>query len=152
MEENNNILINIKEINETSFTLRPLPLPIEQIQFGENLSFGFGFGFDINLEKEEFVFKTAIKYQIVDFENPVIELEAGMVFDIKNLAKVVQSDNEGQYQINDEFLATLAGICIGTVRGILATNTKGSPLAKYPLPILNPKELLAQMNNESGEK
>ena len=82
----------------------------------------------------------------------MVEIEAMMIFDIKNMAKVVQSDNEGQYQINDEFLATLAGICIGTVRGILAANTKGNPFAKFPLPIINPKELIEQMNKKSGEK
>ena len=142
MEENNNIKLSIREINENSFTIRQLPLPMDQIQFGENLSFRFGFMFNINLENEEFGFNTSIQYLIIDFENPVIELEVGMIFDIKNLAKVVQYDNEGQYQINDEFLATLTGICIGTVRGILAANTKGNPLAKFPLPIINPKELI----------
>lgn len=152
MEENNNIQISIREINEISFTLLQLPLPIDQIQFGENLSFKFGFEFKINLENEEFVFNTSIQYLIIDFEKPMIELEVAIIFDIKNLAKVVQIDKEDQYQINDGFLATLAGVSIGTVRGILAANTKGKPLAKYPLPIINPKELLEQMNKQSGEK
>lgn len=152
MEESNNILINIKEINETSFILRQLPLPIEEIQFGKNLSFGLGLGFKINLDIEELRLSFSITYKVDKFENHVVELTSEIVFEIKDLAKVASSEKDGQYQINDDFLVTLVGISIGTTRGMLAANTKGSPLAKFPLPILNPKELLEQMNKQSGEK
>jgi len=152
MEEKNNILIRIKEINETSFTLRQPELPIDQILFGENLSFALGFGFKVNLEKEELGFSSSIKYIIEGFESPIIELVTEIIFEVKDLASVVQSDSENRFQINDDFLASLAGISIGTVRGMLASNTKGSPMAKFPLPVLNPKEILDQMNKQSGEK
>ena len=152
MEENNDIQLSIREINETSFTLRQLPLPIEQIRFGENLSFGFGFEVKINLTIEEFGLNTSIQYLIEGIEKPVIELVVDIIYDVRNLAKVVQSDNEGQYHINDGFMATLAGVTIGTIRGILSANTKGNPMAKFPLPIINPKELIGQMNKQAEEK
>ncbi len=150
--EANNIEIRIKEINETSFILRPLKLTSDQIQFGKNLSFGLGFGSKVNLEKEELGFSSSVKYIIEDFENPIIELETEIIFEVKGLAKVVQSDKSNQFQINDDFLVTLFGISIGTIRGMLAANTKGNPLSKFPLPVLNPKEILDQMNKQSDAK
>jgi len=150
MDENSNILIRIREINEISFTLRQISLPVEEIIFGENLSFGLGFDFKVNVEKNELDFKSSFKYIIEGIENPIVELETEIVFEIKDILKVVQTNEEGQLQINDEFLVTLAGISIGTTRGMLAANTKGSQMAKFPMPILNPKEILDQMNEQSG--
>ena len=150
MDENSNILIRIREINEISFTLRQISLPVEEIIFGENLSFGLGFDFKVNVEKNELDFKSSLKYIIKGIENPVVELETEIAFEIKDMLKVVQTNEEGQLQINDEFLVTLAGISIGTTRGMLAANTKGSQMAKFPMPILNPKEILDQMNEQSG--
>jgi len=150
MDENSNILIRIREINEISFTLRQISLPVEEIIFGENLSFGLGFDFKVNVEKNELDFKSSFKYIIKGIENPVVELETEIAFEIKDMLKVVQTNEEGQLQINDEFLVTLAGISIGTTRGMLAANTKGSQMAKFPMPILNPKEILDQMNEQSG--
>jgi hypothetical protein len=142
------IAIRVKEINEISFYLKPLPMPIEQIQFGENLIFGLGFSFNVDIEKELFSFNTLVKYQVKGIEEPVVELENEIVFEIQNLAEVVTTDGEGM-DIKDDFLITLAGVAVGTTRGILAANAKGSHWANFPLPILNPKELIEDMNPDS---
>jgi len=146
MEENKEIQISLSEINEISFYLDPVPIPIEQIEFGKNLNLEIGFRFEVTPESGIFKFFTSVKYAIQEFTDPIVGIETEIVFGIPNLSSVVKIENGEQIQIEDNFLATLAGVCIGTTRGVLATNLKGSPMAKFPLPILNPTEILTNMN------
>lgn len=144
MKKKNEIQISILEIKEKSFNFRTLPIPIEEIAFGDNIKLGIGFQFNANQKESRFSFSTFVKYEIDDVSEPVIELETEIIFKIKNLLDVVRFKKDNELEVNDNFLATIAGVCIGTTRGVLATNTKGNPLAKFPLPILNPTELLSR--------
>jgi len=147
MTKNKEINIQIKEIKEISFFLKPLPLPLNQIELGKNLLFGLGFNFKANIESEMFTFRTVVKYNMEDIQEPVVELENEIVFYIQNISAVVSIVNE-EMEIRDDLLTTLAGVAIGTTRGMLAVNTKGSHWDKFPLPILNPKEIIKAMNKE----
>ena len=148
MEENKDIQISLREINEISFYLKPISIPIEKIEFGKNLNLGIGFRFDVNLEKNIFKFYTLVEYKILEFKDSIVGIETEIVFEIPNLSSVVKKEDDNQLQIENNFLATLAGVCIGTTRGLLASNTKGSPIAKFPLPILNPTEIIENMNKQ----
>lgn len=146
MEENKEIQISLSEINELTFYLNPIPIPIEQIEFGKNLNLEIGFRFEVTPENGIFKFFTSVNYTIQELADPIVGIETEIVFGIPNLSSVVKIENGAQIQVEDNFLATLAGVCIGTTRGILAANLKGSPMAKFPLPILNPTEILTNMN------
>ena len=149
MSDNNNILISIKEINEVSFNLRPLPIPIEQVKFGENLSVDIGFRFAVDVTTNTFKFFTTLSYSLSGIEEPVIELEIEMVFDVENISQVVKIDGDESMKIEDGFVITLAGVCIGTIRGVLATNIKGNPLSRFPLPIMNPQVIVDEMKRKT---
>lgn len=148
MEENKDIQISLSEINEISFYLNPVPIPIEQIKFGKNLNLEIGFRFDVNQEMGIFKFYTSVNYTIQELTGPIVGIETEIVFEIPNLSSLVKLENGEQLQIENNFLATLAGVCIGTTRGVLAANLKGNPMAKFPLPILNPTEILEKMNKQ----
>lgn len=149
MEENKDIQISLNEINEISFYLNPTPIPIEQIKFGENLNVEIGFWFDVNPEMGMFKFYTTVNFAIHKHTEPIVGIETEIVFDIPNLSSVVKLESNEQLQIENNFLVTLAGVCIGTTRGMLAANLKGSPMAKFPLPILNPTEIIENMNKQT---
>jgi hypothetical protein len=144
-EKDNEIKVSIVEINEISYKQTQLPVPIEEIVFGENLIFSLAFNFDTSIEGEIFKHKTLIKFIIEGIEEPIIELETELVFHVINLKNVVKPIKKGIMDIDDNFLATLTGVSLGTSRGILAKNTKGTPLAKFPLPILNPSDILKDL-------
>lgn len=148
MEENKDIQISINEINEISFFVNPIPIPVEEINFGENLNIKIGFEFDIDQEIGIFKFSTSINFTIQKTAEPIVGIETEIVFDIPNLSTVVKVESNEQFQIENDFLATIAGVCIGTTRGMLAANLKGSPMAKFPLPILNPTEIIENMNKQ----
>lgn len=144
-EKESEIKVSIIEINEISYKQNKLPIPIEEIVFGENLVFGLAFNFDISLEDEILKHKILIKFDIENVEEPIIELETELVYHVINLKEVVKIIKEGEMDIDDNFIATITGVSIGTSRGILAKNAKGTPLSKFPLPILNPAEILKDL-------
>jgi hypothetical protein len=151
MKEDKDIQISIVEINEISFNLAPLPIPVEEIKFGENLVLQVGVNFDGSPENETIRFFTLINWILTGVEQPIVSLETELVFEIQNLAEVFKIEEDGNFQIENNFLATLAGVALGTSRGILAVNVKGSPMSKFPLPILNPTEILDNIRQQQSE-
>jgi hypothetical protein len=151
MPETADLQIRIKEINEVSFTFKPIPIPEEQVVFGKNLLYAIGLDIKLDLTTEIIKLKLLVNYSLADINDIILSLESEVVFHVINLKAVTKKeDNQKNININDEFLATLLGVCIGTSRGILSTKTKGTIIAKYPLPILNPNDILKQIKNNKN--
>jgi hypothetical protein len=150
MKKQEAINIRIKEINQCTFNLNQKTLPKDEIEIGKNLSIGLGFNFNVDFENNLFHFFTLITYKNHNTDESVLELETEMIFELKDLKLVVKKQKTpGDFNINDDLIITLAGVAIGTSRGLLASNTKGTPLSKFPLPILNPKELIDNINKQN---
>jgi len=148
MPETADLQIRIEEINELSFMFKPITIPEEQVVFGKNLLYAIGLKIELDLPIEIIKLKLLVNYTLADINDIVLSLESEIVFHVINLKAVTRKeDNEKNVNVNDEFLVTLLGVCIGTSRGILSTKTKGTIIAKYPLPILNPNDILTQMKN-----
>ena len=152
METKKQVSIRLLHIREKSFTLSLPDIPEEEITFGKNLFLGMGFQFAIDKEKEHFIVSNLVDYKITEAEESVLKLEVEFVFHVQDLSKVANTEEENSINIDDSFVETIAGICIGTTRGVLATKTRGSIMAGFPLPILNPKEVLKGMNNTKESK
>jgi hypothetical protein len=147
MKKQEAINIRIKEINQCTFNLNQKTLPKDEIEIGKNLSIGLGFNFNVDFENNLFHFFTLITYKNHNTDESVIELETEIIFELNDLKLVVKKQKTpGDFNINDDLIITLAGVAIGTSRGVLASNTKGTPLSKFPLPILNPKEIIGNYN------
>lgn len=55
---------------------------------------------------------------------------------------------ENKILIDEENLAIILGITISTVRGYLLAMSRGSIISRYPIPIVNPKNLLSKSDLE----
>ncbi len=152
MAEKPNISISIQEVKETLFSLKPFPEELAEVQFGKNLSFGMGFQFHIDKAKEFLKFQTNIHYLITGFDEPLIDFSNEITFHVLGLSSVINQTDEGTTEIKDDFIATLAGVCIGTSRGMLVVNTKGTEWSKFPLPILDPRQVVKDMNKSSKKQ
>ncbi len=146
-----NISVTIQDIKETGYSYKPLPADIE-IAFGLNLKFGLGFQFDIDADNEIFKLSTKVNYVIDGYEEDFLNFSNTITFKISNLKNAFINEEGDHIKINDDLIVSLAAVCIGTTRGLLAANTKGSDWAKYPVPILDPKQVVKQMNKLKDEK
>ena len=69
-------------------------------------------------------------------------------FYVEDMRSVV-SEKEGKIDIKSKDLITMGlNTSIGTARGILYTRLKGTFLEKFPLPLLNPSEILTNIANK----
>lgn len=62
-------------------------------------------------------------------------------FEIENMRQHV-SILKGETVIDDGLLETMLGVAVGSLRGIIAVRTAGTPLRNTPLPILDLKALM----------
>ena len=152
MKEEKELSISIKEINELSFNQKPLPANLEVEKLADEIAIGLLFQFDVNIEAGIFKFITQVSYTLKETKAALLEMENEIIFEIENIETVIKVVGEDKLDIKDNFLTTLAGVSIGTTRGILSSKTKGNVLSKVPLPILNPEEVLKQMNQPQDHK
>lgn len=152
MPEKIDLQIGIKEINEISFSNKPLPISEDEVVFGKNLVYGIGLNININLDEELITLRLLVNYTLTNNEI-VTSLESEIVFHIINLRNAVKQDEDKKrVNIVDDLMATLLGVSIGTARGILSTKTRGSQMAKFPLPIINAKDVISQMKNSKNKE
>jgi hypothetical protein len=152
MKEEKEISISIKEINELSYIQKPFPSDFVTENIVDEVGIGLSFHFDVNIEKGIFKFLTKINYTLKETDTPLLELENEIVFEIENISVVVKAVPKDKLKMDNDFLITLAGVSIGTTRGILSTKTKGNILSKVPLPILNPKEVIEHMDQAQDKE
>jgi hypothetical protein len=129
----------LARVKEISFSCTDLvnDLSIEVIE--KDLKIEIGFNFQIRKEEEEFAISTLILYLFKTEE--VLKYENQIFFKVKNLDQVASLEND-KVNIKDEFLLSLLSVVIGTTRGMMIKNTMGKKINEFPLPILNPKDVL----------
>jgi|WetSurMetagenome_2_1015567.scaffolds.fasta_scaffold14851_1 hypothetical protein len=139
----------LSRVKEISFSCTDLvnDLTFEEIE--KHLKIEIGFNFQVIKEENEFALSTLILYLFKTEE--VLKYENQTFFKVKNIDQVVTTEND-KINIKDEFLLSLLSIVIGTTRGMMIKNTMGKKINEFPLPVLNPKELLDTLKAKTIEK
>lgn len=143
------IKMRISKIRELEFSDKEIPDDLVKIEFGKNLFFALSFAYAPNLETKTFALKTHIKYTLKDEQEPVLTFLNEIVFDILGIDEVVKiKKGTNEYEINNNFLIPLISVAIGTTRGMLASKTIGKKINEFPIPMLNPKEVLEKTSRK----
>lgn len=146
-EDKKEIKIKISSIQELEYAYKEIPDDIEKIEFGKNLFFALNFLYDPRPEENTFRLKTHIKYSLEGQEEPVLTFLNEIIFDVVGMEEVVkQKDGSGEMEINNNFLIPLISVAIGTSRGMLVSKTIGKKISRFPVPMLNPQEVLEKIN------
>ncbi len=149
--EKKEIKMRISKVRELEFSCKDIRDDIENIEFGKNLFFAISFAYEPDLEKNSFSLKTHIKYTFKDQEEPVIVFLNDIEFDVIGINEVVKiKKGTKEYEINNNFLIPLISVAIGTTRGMLASKTTGKKINDFPIPMLNPKEVLEKIQNKQA--
>jgi hypothetical protein len=133
------VQVKLLKVKELSFSCTDIVNDLDKSIIEKDLHIEIGFNFHIKKDVNEFIIGTLILYLFKKDE--ILKYENQTFFSVLNIDQVVTSDND-KINIKDEFLLSLLGVVIGTTRGMMIKNTMGKKINEFPLPILNPKELL----------
>jgi hypothetical protein len=148
MAKGKEVEFKLSRVREISFSCTEFENGLGKEQIEKNLKIEIGFDFQLLNDDNEFSINTVIKYLFKTDE--VLKYENQIVFKIKNIDQVIQHQ-EDNLNIKDEFLISLLSVVIGTTRGMMIKNTMGKRINDYPLPILNPKEVLNNIKSANKE-
>lgn len=133
----NEINIELKisgiELIEKSFRTIDLPegaLPDTQFELAINVNIDKGSKKIINILQ--------VKMKIENVEGMAASITVGCTFDIVNFEEIITNNGETA-TIPETVLETLNTITIGTVRGIMFSEFKGTWLHNSILPVIDPK-------------
>lgn len=145
----------IKKMDETKNEIEIRLLKVQEIGFymdsslfGEikasqlnDLHIFFGFKLKPDIKRDLLVLDVLVKYNLGGIKGKkILEIESSNAFKIKNIKDLLKIKDD-TIEDTSGITPTLVGIAIGTIRGMLVTKTAGTPLDKYPIPIINPATL-----------
>ncbi len=102
---------------------------------------GFGYELETSFNTQEKINRVDVVGDVkikIDKENPTVvaNIIAVVIFEVQNLSDIA-IDGKLPEGLND----TLTQITIGTLRGILSAHSAGTPIALFPLPIVDVKTM-----------
>lgn len=141
--------MRISKIRELEFSCKDIPDDVENIEFGKNLLFALHFAYAPKPEKNVFALKTFVKYTLKDQQEPILIFVNEILFDVIGMGEVIKiKKGSNEFEINNNFLIPLISVAIGTTRGMLAAKTTGKKINEFPIPMLNPKEVLEKTSKK----
>ena len=139
MSDSIQINVSIEAINELRFLMaEPNLLPsgdiTGQLQFNQLLET------EIDKTHHKVIVNAGAKYALP--EQTLCELVINVVFSLEPFDSIIKIDpDQRTISFAAEFIPTLLNVAYGTLRGILAAKTKDTPLAAYPLQMVQMEEL-----------
>lgn len=131
--------VKLSSVREISFSCNDLVHDLSSAVIEKDIKIEIGFNFQVLKEENEFVINTIVQYLFKTDE--VLKYENQTFFKVKNMNQIITLEKD-KINIKDEFLTSLLSVVIGTTRGMMIKNTMGKKINEFPLPILNPKEVL----------
>ncbi len=120
----------------------------ETIDGSTNLGYNINVEANINPELKIIFLESRVEIFIEPTKIKLAEIEVRNIFEISNFNEVVTIQEE-IFEINEQILKTLQIISIGTTRGIMYSNFKGTFLHGAILPLLDPQTFdIKQIKND----
>ena len=104
----------------------------------EDIQIGFSNKVDYAEETDEITLDFGVKYAV--HSEDVLECVCRFKFSVVDLKRFIQVNAKDN---------SVTITPVGTMRGILIAKTAGTPLAKYPLPMLDINRLIASLSDDS---
>ena len=130
-----NIQFGITNITETEFKLNP---DFEFEGFDKNLvNFGFRHMLSANKEKGDVSILMSVRLSVGDQQTELVTESVRCTFHLIPFDAVIKHIEEGKIEVTSpELIDTLINVTIGTLRGILYKNLRGTPLNGIILPLI----------------
>jgi len=144
-KQEKSITYHLKGFNIRSFYLFEPGLDITKNIDLLNLKVGFNLDFSHNIELNDFHVTMRILYHYLLNEKDInlLELVLTTEYHISDINIVLEIDGD-KFRLPDDLLVNFVSIAYSTARGILFSKTQGSYLNQFILPLIDPKEFIAQ--------
>lgn len=107
----------------------------------EKLKFQYKIDTVIQMSKDTILVIPCIRYSYEG--NELLVANAVFTYSVLNLDSAIAVDKENQkINVKADIFPSLVGAAYNTLRGIVYSRTSGTPLAKYPLPMIEVKTLV----------
>ena len=149
MKQENQIQVRLISVSEVKFMLNLDEALLAKSQpDGPNI----GFAHVVSANKENSTITLIFGVQYAVDNTPLLESRYAFTFNVSHIDDVVKIENN-KIEIKG-LMPHFVSVAIGTMRGIIVAKTAGTPLAKYPLPMLDAQYVLENMvaNMESEQK
>ena len=142
VDNNVNIQMRLTSISEESFMMSPGKIADDANSEAIQLGFSNQIQPDVENNKMTLIFGT--KYELEG--EVILESVYRFEFEVKDLARFINTDDNNNITIS-HIMPHLISVAIGTMRGILVVKTAGTNLSKFPLPMINPNQLSANLSS-----
>ena len=148
-------VVKVPEASEQSMVL----VSVDEIMFmmssagignafrSEDIQLGFSNKVDYAEARDEIILDFGVKYAI--HSEDVLECVCRFKFSVVYLKRFIQVNAKDNSVTITHIMPHLLSVAVGTMRGILIAKTAGTPLAKYPLPMLDINRLNASLSDDS---
>lgn len=142
MSDNNlNVQIRLISVNEVSFMMSPAK--IAEDMDPESIQLGFSNQVQLDVENDRIALIFGTRYETRG--EVVLESVYRFKFEVKGLAQFTKIDNDSV--TITRIMPYLISVAEGTMRGILVVKTAGTNVSKFPLPMIDPNQLNANLSN-----
>lgn len=142
MSENNiNIQIRIASISEVSFMMSPSKMPDDVTP--ESIQLGFSSQIQPDIADDRLVLIFGIRYELKG--EVILDCIYRFEFEVKSLKQFISINEDGSITVSS-IMPHLISVAAGTMRGILVVKTAGTNFSKFPLPMIDPEQLTANLS------
>lgn len=140
MEEKVNVKFRLVSIDNEQYAPNLEGVNFDSIQ-DEKLKFQYKIDTVIQMSKDTIIVIPSIRYSFEGHE--LLVANAMFTYSVLNLDGAIAVDKENQrINVKADIFPSLVGAAYSTLRGIVYARTSGTPLAKYPLPMIEVKTLV----------
>lgn len=107
----------------------------------EKLKFQYKIDTVVQMSKDTIIVIPSVRYSFEGHE--LLVADAMFTYSVLNLNNVIAVDKENQrINVKADIFPSLIGAAYSSLRGILYARTSGTPIAKYPIPMIEVKTLI----------
>ena len=142
METKNNIKHRIDSINQEEFSLNIEGVDLSNMN---DLTLKFQYKMETLLKMNEDLILVKPSVRLLYNESPVLTASVIVSYSVQTLDDAFSIDRDNQQiNIKADILPSFIGAAYSTLRGIVYTRTIDTPLATYPIPMIELQTLISK--------
>ncbi|MBQ5979423.1 MAG: hypothetical protein IJL58_05335 [Bacteroidales bacterium] len=132
------ILVRLLSVKELAFSMNHSLIKEDETA----VLFNFGFQITPAVEREEITVFLKVTISSLSHQT-LLDLDSSYDFSVPDLGSLIHIKDNGETEI-ESIPAHLLNVAVGTARGLIVSKTAGTPLSKFPLPIVDIPKMLSE--------